>query len=316
MSESFSRAGGVAIYEWRAWDSYLIQAVFPQAHPIAAQIGESSSDLLARLPPGSRFVIFHIGLTQSGSLPVGRSELPQRLADKGILVLNADCHDYSKRRVQQACRNCGLPVATANEEGDPDQLVIIKTDWNYGGAHEQMLSLEEARILGLQVVTSPTIRSVLDYRVCARRQVPALMWSSPDLVIERYIGQGCPVVFRIYVLGERLVIETVVLYSIIKKIHAGAPRRILYFRAGVLMNIVNDAGDCQVPDVPSRLLSDIDRFRGDIGMEFGAIDVLLDESGVPYIIDANATPFWSRRHDEDILRFLRLGLEEFQPRQP
>ena len=63
------------------------------------------------------------------------------------------------------------------------------------------------------------------------------------------------------------------------------------------------------PESDSPIVMNAIRFCRAIDLEFGALDLAVDESAVPYIIDVNPTPGWGSETQSDILSFLREGFK-------
>lgn len=297
------------IYEWQAWDGFLLTTLYPAALKVSARIGESADDVLGRLPPDASLFCFHIDLTHSGAVPLGRPALVEGLRARGVSVLNGALTDISKRRVQSACRACGLPTTEATREGDPEERLIVKTDLNYGGHPERQLQPEERALLGL---TSPGDAGLTSrkYYVTRRRDVTEEQWALPSLMIERFVSNRVGLFFRAHVLFDRMVLTAAIDRREIKETRWGIRRHDFCFEglseAPPLPQAYDLSREPGVEAVPW-LVQALHRFCKDIGLDFGAIDVAVDDEARCHIIDANATPYWNRPDLEEIVRFLAAG---------
>ena len=259
--------------------------------------------MLDRLAPGSRRFLFHLNLTFTARLPGKREVLCRELERKGIEVWNGLVSDTTRRTIQRRCRELRLASTLASQEGDPDELLIVKTDLNYGGSYERRLTAEERERLGLPE-PSAHIRGPGDYRVIPRREVDNELWSDPGLVIERYIQNSRRSYFRAYVLGDRLVISEAVSPRHIKKMEVGLPRRNAFIPLRDLKNLREPVMDWVAPSLLRTLLTFLEGF----GLAFGALDLVEDDGGQAFIIDVNPTPYWGTEVYGELLDFLAPGL--------
>ncbi len=297
----------IVIYEWRAWDGFLLPTMFPGASRITARIGECASDVALQIPPTVTLFCFHLDLTHTSAIPVDRSILGQRLRRLGIAVVNGSTIDISKRNVQLCCRACGLPTTEASCKGDPDELLIVKTDLNYGGHSERELNPSERLLIGLNSLTEPS-RTSRSYTLSRRRDVPAEVWRCPELVIERFVANDADLFFRAYVFFDRIVVTAALARDFLKELCWGIPRQDFYFNGEVPASAAPQTYDlssyCDEGEVTVNVPS-LRQFCRCIGLDFGAIDIVVDNERRWHIVDANATPFWNRPDlDPSIVQFL------------
>ena len=139
----------LCIYEWRSWRDFLLPMMFPGATRLRATLGETSSDLLKRLPSNTEVFTFHVNLTDMRRTPLRRSAFSRALRARGIRIVNEHVTDISKHRVQEVCAQAGLHQTIAPRAGNPDEVLIVKSNANYGGEKEEFLSPGERRTLGL-----------------------------------------------------------------------------------------------------------------------------------------------------------------------
>ncbi|HEX2190540.1 MAG TPA: hypothetical protein VHG51_16650 [Longimicrobiaceae bacterium] len=298
----------VAVYGHVDSDAYLLNQVFPHAQRIRVRVGESGDEVLQRLPDGIRWFVFHVNLTYSDRVPTGRAALLASLRARGIEVLNGRVLDISKTTVQRACAGAGLGSTLAGRDGDPAQLVIVKTDCNCGGLSEVILKPADREILDL--AHQPTPAWTRDYPVLPRGDVPPETWDAGDFVVERFVSNRSNRFFRAYVVRDRLVVSRVVDPEPVKRMPAGIPREDFFFTlegpaAGRPVLVHADADD-----PPGDVAGDVARFCLSFGLDFGALDVVQDDDGASYIVDVNTTPVWGKTGHRDILEFLATGLRD------
>lgn len=299
----------VAVYDWGEWSTSLAAAILPRARRLGAVIGEHHGDVLARLPARARWLLFHVDLTDSARLPMDRAALVARLAEAGISVLNGAAIDISKRAVQAACAACGLPsVATTAEEGSPDELLIVKSNLNFGGETEAQLGPAERARLGLAAAAAPAPMRI-QYPVRPREELPPGLWSDPAVVIERFIANDECIFFRAYLLGERMVISAAVHYLAVKRMNQGLARQQFYFRAGAPIE-VPDRSRRVLDALPPELPDQVARLARHLGIDYGAIDFVMDDARRCYAIDVNTTPAWGNTKIAEIPAFLGAAIED------
>jgi hypothetical protein len=296
----------IAIYEWHAWNGYLLPTLLPSAIGVSARIGETSVEVERRTPADTTCFAFHLDLTHTSAMPTDRRALVDRLHARGITVINGLLTDISKRHVQSCSAASGFPMIIAEADGDPDELLIVKTDLNYGGHSERDIEPWERRHLGLPMADTWR-RTSRTYTVVPRRAVPHDTWARADLLVERFVTNATGLFFRVHTFLDRMVVTAAVHPDPIKELAWGVPRQDFYFkgdRAAPDPAQVYDLSDaCNRADIDANLPA-LRRFCRRIGLDFGAIDVVVDDHGQWYVVDANATPFWNRSDLEHLVQFL------------
>jgi hypothetical protein len=289
----------LAIYEWDAWHQFMLVRAVPEACRLTARIGESADEILGRLPTGISAFAFHLNITTTAAIPPDRQTLIHELHARRIVPLNGAVTDISKTGVQTQCRALGLPTATADFQGDGSELVIVKTDLNFGGKGERQLPPTQRRNIG-----SPAVSDVMSdwaaYQVLRREQVPGSWWNDPTLVIERFIDNRAHHLYRVNFAGDRIVILRLTNPHPIKKIMNSTARLDVYcgtqdLRSGAVAGIE--------PSVAAVIVGYLDGS----GMDFGALEIIPDDSGRAYIIDVNSTCY-AKVLNVRILTHLRRGL--------
>lgn len=296
----------IVVYEWRAWDCYLLPTMFPGAMRITARIGECAGDIERQLPAASVLFCFHVDLTHTSAVPIDRSALVQRLQALGMAVVNESLTDISKRNVQSCCRACSLPTTAAPYEGNPDELLIVKTDLNYGGHPERQLDSSERLLVGLPEPYGHQ-RTSRAYTISRRQDVPPEAWWRAELVVERFIANDAGLFFRAHVFLDRVVITAAVVRDTVKELQWGIPRQDFYFDGEAAVpdaaQVYDLSSYCDRGEIAANL-PPLRRFCRRIGLDFGAIDIVVDNDRRWYVVDANATPFWNRPDLDTIVQFL------------
>jgi hypothetical protein len=301
-----SCSDGVAVYEYSAWNGYLLQAMVPGAHRITACIGECSERLLQRIPDSCRVFVFHINLTLTRRVPTDRESLVRKLHARGIATRNAWLSDISKRKVQEFCTRAGAASVAVTAKGDPDELVIVKTTYNYHGLTESALTAEQRGTLGYESPGDMPHRRGTRYRIMARSDVPRTVWSSPHWVVERYVVNAAHRFHRVYLAGDAMVVSRVIDPAPFKKMPEGIERESFPTRVSEALRPQDASSDMERVAALSARVSRVAH------VDYGAFDVVSDDRGEPYLIDINATPYWGDGGHPELLAYLAAGLVEYR----
>jgi hypothetical protein len=289
----------LVIYEWDAWQPFMLVRMVPEAIRLTARLGETADEVLQRLPPSVDAFAFHLDMTSTAHMPAGRDALVGALTARGVVALNAAVTDISKVQVQAQCRAFGLPTAAADPEGDPAEQVIVKTNLNFGGRGERELLAG-----GLAMAGSARLSSVMTdwtgYQVVPREQVPAAWWHDPTLVIERFIDNRSHHLYRVNFVGDRAVILRLTNPHPIKKIRNSTARLDVYCR-------VDDLRRGWVTGIDQSVARATAHYLDRSGMDFGALEIIPDDAGRAFIIDVNSTCYGSIMNLR-MLAYLRRGL--------
>jgi predicted O-methyltransferase YrrM len=290
----------IAIYEWQAWDGYMLPALLPEAVRIPADPLHSVEGILAYCPADTLAFAFHLNCTRTENFPRCRRDLIDVLNARGVPALNAFVTDIGKRRLQETCRFLGLSsVSTILAEGSPEDFVIVKTDLNYAGFGEKKLS--SAQLATIRSCLPPSsFASIDDYRVLPRREVPAEWWYDQNLVIELFVENRKHRKFRTYFAGCNHFVSVWTDENVIKKYRSARTREELLTTEQALAR-------AECPGLPSSFQIGTVRLLRHLRMDFGALDFVEDDAGECYAIDVNSTSYGNAVH-KDAAQHLRSGL--------
>jgi len=271
------------IYRWLSTDKYMLHGIVPGASVIEAAVDDDIEDIVSQLPDDAFVFHFHLNCTLTARFPRARDELTAMLHEKGILIVNGDLTDISKRTIQRRCAELGLNTTTALPNGDPEELIIVKTNLNFGGDGEWALSDSHRSVLGI-AAGSDIIWKPDDYRVLRRREADPSWWSDPSLVCEKYIDNRKNVWYRAMFFFSRVVLRELVSEAQIKKVAQSVITRTWHL---TFQEIEAERADA---DVPRKIVRDILRFAKAFNIDYGALDVMVNDAGEAFIIDVNSTP--------------------------
>jgi hypothetical protein len=282
----------------------------PEAIRLTARPGESAADVLARCPANAVAFAFHLNATFSGEFPHRRRDLVAGLEARGIVLINAQAVDISKRTIQAQCAEFGLPVAAALRDGDGAERLIVKTNHNYGGYAERQLTPSVMAELGISPPSAdmPTARS---YKLLPRREIPEAWWADSGLAIERYIANRQNRIYRITFAGRRVDILRMVNSNLIKKPHEPGETESI--------TILCDREQMQNESVPGvdRAIGEASvRFMSGAKLDFAALDLMADDAGRAYVLDVNTTPYGVPNSLRRVLQARRGMLELVVERAP
>lgn len=291
--------GGYASYQWLTSPGFLLPAVVTSSIAIEAAPDDEPHALVQSLPAGTSWFHFHLNCTKTARFPLCRDDLLAQLRDRGVRTVNAAVTDISKQRVQAACAEAALNQTAAPRSGDPDELLIVKTDLNFGGDSEWALTAEDRDRLALgqgsNVMWKPN-----DYRIVRRSEVPDGWWNDVTLVQERYVVNRDDRWYRVFVFLSRMVVVELVDPTQIKKVgHSTVTQTWMFDR---------DRTTTWPADIGGAVGEAVARFADVMSVEFGAIDVVVDDRGSPYIIDVNTTPAYTYPIP-GLAEYLRDGLQ-------
>jgi hypothetical protein len=271
------------IYRWLSSNDFLLHSIVPEATVIEGTVNDRVEDIVARMPDDAACFHFHLNCTVTERFPTTRGELIQQLRAKDIVPINEGLTDTSKRAIQRKCAELGLNTTAAAPEGDEDELIIVKTDLNFGGDSEWALSSDERSTLGI-VAGSDIIWKPDHYRVVPRRDVDPSWWTDPSLVCEKYISNRDNRWYRANFFFSHLVLRELFSESQIKKV--GQSTMVAKWN----IDIDDLEGGKSNGDYPALLVDALIRFARGFAADFAAVDVMVNDDADPFIIDVNTTP--------------------------
>jgi hypothetical protein len=253
---------------------------------IEVSIGDNFEAIIRR-EKFPKTILFHIDLSNYKSF-FSDTQDPHSVAQKfGIQVLNYGLYDISKKKLQQVLMNLNLPSsAIIKEAARGNEMVIIKSDFNFGAYLERELSPPELTQLGINC-DFQKIPRFNEYRVLDAQCVPEDLWKQNGIAIEKFIQNDQGTYVRIFKYFERYVlVRLTVPGKEIKKMSDSRDRLRFYYEKE------------QIPSIPDKKINDAalmaNKFFTGWNIDFGAIDIVTDNNGINYIVDFNDTPFWGR----------------------
>jgi len=269
------------IYKWPDKQGHLVDALLPDATYLHAEPGETGQTVLEKLTCDCQRFWFHLNCTITSNFPTSRSDLLAALSDRGVQVVNGHVTDISKRYIQRFNHDHGFPDVSAKEDGDPDEMVIVKSNQNYAGGPEQRLSEQELALLGMK--QSETVPAGFEYRVGTRSSFDPACWKNPSLVCERFVHNPHGIYYRAWVWGPKMAIS---------QFHNPAPIKKVRMSTRMQTTLLRRDDASGVSGVIPSLVS---RFAAAFRLDYGAVDIVTDLKGVATVIDVNSTPWNSNQ---------------------
>lgn len=296
-----SQSPKLVVLYWGDRDAFLLDSLIPDAIWVCVKPGTSSNQIGACISKDIRGLVFHVDLSVSLNVPLDRAVWIQEMKSFGIKVLNGDYTDLTKSSLQEKLRTLCLPSSQVQRHQLKKDLVIVKTNNNFGSVAERRLTKLQRIALDIPDVPSAEI-DAFSYPVMSAKNVPSEWWEDPSLIIEKYIQNQDGRFFRVYVAGGAITVVRAYSNAKIKKIQ-GDPRDENCF---VLRTELEELGS--VPGYSARLAYVLDIFLHNTTLDFGAIDIMTDEQDY-YITDVNTTPYGGETAiPNEVLLFLQTGL--------
>ena len=276
-------------YEWHAWDDFLIGHLVPDATVISASVTQPLQAILEAVPDTARTFLCHLDCTLTTNFPTCRPRLFEALDERGVRVLNRSVSDISKRTLQDACSELGINTAAASRSGDPEETLIVKSNLNFGGKNEAFLTPEDRALLGIHELPTP-IKGPYKYPVLCRRDITEEWWSNDSLMIERYVRNKRNLYYRCWLFLDRIVLVEMHNTKDVKKM--GDSRLTRHWTFSQDGDAVRNLSSAACPEL---LLGALTRYRTMVQLDYGTIDIVIDDEDEPYIIDVNTTPYFNVR---------------------
>jgi hypothetical protein len=295
----------VAVLEWRAWEGFLLTHVLgDDAERIEVDpFRELPSEEFDRICDSFATVCFQINLSVRGRLPLRIRDLTNRFVERGVFVVNGFVQDIRKSTLQKHLETIGLNSVRVTPSGSSHEVLIVKTDLNYGGDLERHLPPESIAAAGFEHLISPEIKGAYYYKTVLREMLSAEIWHDPAIMIEKYIDNAENSFYRVYFSGERVIIVKAFAARIIKKL-SNDPRDTNY-----VTDLEHLKAGTDKLELSGKLKRDLVTFLEQSAVEFGCLDIVHDGNDNHYIIDLNLTPYAGRRRiDPFLTNFLREGL--------
>lgn len=289
----------VYIYEWMAWEGFFMPTLFNNSVRITGCIYQNENEIISKVIANTGYFVFHINLTKTHNFIENRANLINILKEKGFKLINEGVLDTSKNWLQKACIENKINSTSAKISGDPDELLIVKTNFNYAGRSENKLTSREKEILSLSTKNYSTD---LNYTIASRKNLPKDTWKNEILVVEKFINNVDNLFYRAHKLFYRIVLTEVIDENLIRKMPDGIKTTNYYF------DLKQDNNSDENYKNFENLILQIECICKYGEIDFGAFDIVKSDSSEYFIIDINLTPYWGFSPHPAMFNFLSEAL--------
>lgn len=279
----------IAIYQWLSGSQYLIRRLLPAVRIIDAAVDQPAEETLALLTDEVKIFFFHLNCTVTSRFPRERDLLIEELQDRDVTLINHRVTDVSKKEIQRHLRALGLGVTLADREGPPDERLMVKSNLNFAGASERYLSDADRDFLGVGT-GSGLIWNPYHYLVRRREEVKDSWWHDENLAIERFVDNSKGLWYRAYLMWNRVVLCLMSNEYEVKKVGESRLEKMWQID-------LSSASQSYVAGESAAVIDDVVTFRDALCLDYGSIDIVIDEEHRPFIIDVNPTPAYNHPVD-------------------
>ncbi len=277
---SVARRANILVYEWEAWEGFLISHLVADYCRIPAAYEDTEQTVARYLSPNIKAVLLQINLSRQAGFPRQRQDLIACLKDRRIKVLNEQVTDITKANLHRLLAAAGINSVRADIDGDPDEPLFVKSNLNYGGEVEQRLPAAVRSTLfgeGQRRITAYD-----QYYRTSRAKLDPAIWRDESVVIERYISNSEDSFYRVYGFGDSLVVVKAHNNKLIKKISGDQRDHNLFIRGDDLASLS--------AELPGNLQTLLLAFLNNIEVDYFCLDIVHDTENF-YIVDMNTTPY-------------------------
>jgi hypothetical protein len=291
------------VYYWSEIEGYLLNQLVQNVNHVKIQICTRNhrfviAELMQCCDLAQTVFFFHIDQTCDGAIlkAENRRSLIEGLINCGSIVMNGQVIDISKRIIQRHNRQIGLPNVIADNVGFGDEQLIVKTDLNFGGQPEVAFRGQSR---------TPLISGPWGYVIQCRREIPAHWWSLEELHIERFITNSDGLFYRLNIMGTKISVIEAWSGNAITRINASCEQQVTHTDIDELAALAGTTSERWFMAAQAGVA-----FARTFGLQYGAIDLVKDDSDIFYVIDVNKTPYWGANMENDATVYLRSWLLE------
>lgn len=281
------------IYDSLTHNESLIDFFGNKKTKIRAKVQQDNKEILTLVKkPG--YFIFHVNLTNTTKFYTDKQKLIHELIKRNVKPVNGFIEDISKTYIQNCCQF--LSINNVVTDIQPNETVIIKSNFNFNNIPETRLTQEEKNKLGICFDIQNQPYTIIKYKDVNTKEVLS------NSVIERFIENKENLFYRVYKFFNYYVISEVKDVNKIKKMPSGITRTSYCFN--VNENLYKETCFCSI-------LEQTEKLSHFIHLDYGTFDVVKSDNNQFYIIDVNLTPFWGNDiaiNLNKIIQYLQMGV--------
>ncbi len=300
-----TKLANTLVYEWEAWDGFLVSHLIADYCRMPASYNDDIVDIDRFLTPNIKAVLFQVNLSEQGMYPYKREQIIEHIKRRKIMVLNEDIVDITKSSLHSILQKAGIPHLAATPDLSEDVKLFVKSNLNWGGEVEERLPEElHEKFIGS---TARKITRFDEYYLTTKKDLQPDSWRDTSIIIERYVSNEENSFYRVYALGESVVVVKAHSDHLIKKI-SGDPRD---------TNILLSKQQLRTRDtpLPNALQDVLFQFIENVKIDYFCLDIVHDNKDF-YIVDLNTTPYSGEQlQAPDACHFLCAGLKRHIDKQ-
>lgn len=287
------------VYEWEAWEGFLISHLITDYCRMPALYDDDPTLFDRYLTPNIKAVLLQVNLSEQGLYPRKRQVIIDYLKSRNLIVLNEQVLDITKSALHRLLDKAGLPHLKATQELDDSTPLFVKSNLNWGGEVEERLP---KKLCDDFIAPERAITRFDEYYSIIKGDLPPDAWRDSSIVIERYVTNDENSFYRVYALGESLVIVKAHSDHLIKKISGDSRDTNCLLSKHQLLG--------EKSELPVGLHSLLSLFVQQVPIDYFCLDIVHDHENF-YIVDLNTTPYSGEQpQTSDACNFLCLGLKQ------
>lgn len=294
------------IYSFNTNEKYLAQHLFPNAIVLNASILDDPHTILKKIPSHTNYFLFHINLSETTNIPKNRDTLIKRLHEEEIIPINNHLTDITKKNLTKMLGKANSKSLQASKVGNPDDPLIIKSNYNYGGLQEK--KLEQHKRLALGISKTPKTKGIFKYQIKLRSDIKDELFEDKTLHIEQYVANNQDAFIRIYFLYDSFILSKAYTKKQIKKMYEGIRRENYFGNFSESCSTSNQNLDIECKNA----IIETNKLRLACNIDYAALDLVFCNNKASYIVDINSTPFWGDESQAGFFKHLSNGLPIFK----
>ncbi|PRC94354.1 hypothetical protein [Solimicrobium silvestre] len=278
------------ILVFNGWDGYLAQHLYPTAVVSTLKFVDGCISFDPIEIEKCTLLLIHFDISYLGGLLNEFQGLFDAIRSNGGVIWNSGILDIRKSAVQKHAQKIGLPTLRASPEINQDTFLLLKTELNARGCPEERLPCDVLCKLGLPTLSKTACIS--EYPYLRAGDLSAEIWEDKNLHIERFIHRSDGIFFRVFFSGQHCILCEGQSNAVIKRMESASGRN----DSLLTRDQSSDALVCLLlGSLKANVFAAAVTFSNAIELDFGAVDLVVDDDDVVYVVDVNLTPYWGQQ---------------------
>lgn len=282
------------ILTYNGWNGYLASGLYPKIPATELTFGSRSTILeqVVQSPKVSPIVLLHFNVSCWTGVIDNLDAFVKSVEQAGGTIWNSSIRDIRKSSIQKFAKSIGLSTTLISKNVDRFIDVIIKTNVNALGRPELRLDDATLQKIGFETLRQSPVVEMSEYLVMPLQSVPSDMWNSPHLAIERFINCSEGLFYRVFFAGNRSILCEGRSDAQIKRMETASDRLDFSLRRDLAHDSITSA---LLGSLRKNVFKSATLFANAFGLDFGSLDLVVDDDKQAYVVDVNPTPYWSRK---------------------